>query len=207
MLEKGKQSERIDYLDGLSEEFKDFVYETKVMNEMRKSERLSSRSNNSDESKNSINIKTSNKVTKTFEKFKIDQKDSEDILENKELKENKNASTKKDLNKSKKEMKNMKKKLNKLYSDELDDMNDYQYDDFNAEYLEGFYDSSSKNIELNPKYEEAQYYDDYLNNEDEAYGYDSDMEDEIQEESYNEIPRNNFFLKKVTNDNCKRDLI
>lgn len=204
MLEKGKQSESFDYFDGLPEDFKDYINETKIINETKKSDRFSSRSNNSDESLSSIEKKINKNIIKTFNKINIEQNDSEDIFKKMESAEKNATSSKKDLNKSKKELKNIKIKIKKIYTDQSYGIDDFQPEELNEEHFEGLYDYSNNNVELNPKYEEAQYYDEYLNDEDQDY--DNDLPNDDQE-YYNDVHRENVFINKNPNDNFNRDLI
>jgi len=206
LLEKGKQSENLDYLDGLPEDFQEYLFATKIKNETNKSDRLSSRSNNSDdEPKNSIYKKLDKNIIKTIDKYIIEQNDSEEIVMKMDLAEEAAIIDENDLNKPKNELKNYKKIIKKIYSDTSYGVEDFQREELNEEYLEGLYDYSNKNVELNPKYEEAQFYEDYFNEEDNAFGYD--LNNNEDQDYYDEIPRENFFINKAINYNHRRDLI
>ena len=204
MLEKENQKERLDYLDGLTDDFKEYINETKVMNDNKKSERLSSGDNYSNESNNSLDHNTNKKIVKNFDKLNINQnepKDSKEII----IAEKTSTINKKELNKSKKDIKNIEKGIKKSYNDLSDDIYGFQAEDFNEKYFNELYDVSKQNIELNPKYEEAQIYDDYINADEDPNDYDMNNDD--LEDNYNDIPRENFFMNKATNDYLKKDLI
>lgn len=204
MLEKENQKERLDYLDGLTDDFKEYINETKVMNDNKKSERLSSGDNYSNESNNSLDHNTNKKIVKNFDKLNINQnepKDSKEII----IAEKTSTINKKELNKSKKDIKNIEKGIKKSYNDLSDDIYGFQAEDFNEKYFDELYDVSKQNIELNPKYEEAQIYDDYINADEDPNDYD--MINDDLEDNYNDIPRENFFMNKATNDYLKKDLI
>lgn len=205
MLEKEKKSERLDYLDGLPEDFVDFINETRAINELNKSERLSSKSYNSNDSKSSFEKITSEKLIKSFEKIKIDQNQSKD-LQDSNLDDKYIPNNKKVLSEINKEHKNIKKKFKDIFSNLDYDLHDFQDNYYDEEYYEELYDTSNKNIEPNPHYEQAQYYDDYLNNEEDSYEFENMPNDDF-DDNYNEIPRDNFFVKEQTNNCFKKDLI
>ncbi len=218
MYEKEKISDRIDYLDGLPKDFIDFIYETKIINENKKHEKLSSKSNNSDESNDSIE----RKITKLFEKkseiiltnindhenFSKERSSKNTSFEKLKVFEHKNILINKfDLkSKIKKDKKNNNKKKNFIDEEEFSNYNDEFYDNLYDEV-------QNDEIELNPKYEEAEYYDNYISDDqseiNKINSYDEDINEEEDYENLNQIKTENFFMNKNNYDKYKdrRDLI
>jgi len=197
MIEEKKKFENIenyDYLNGLPEDFQDYILETKFLKESKKLEKLSLKSYDSEESKDSYGIKNSNLLIKGEENNNYNEKGSQ--IQNNEKFSKIILNNIKKLEKKKKlprDVKNRELRLKNL----INDLNDLEFEDqlYNISdgYLEEYENYDNKHVELNPKYEIADFYEncDY-DNDNYTDNIDFDNENEEVQNSSNEINYKNF---------------